>query len=68
MKHKGYTIRWRKSSATWVIYKSGRIVESGFDTESAAVDYLDRARGLGHIHKAEPPKTKGVGAWSNREL
>lgn len=37
-----FKIRWRKSTATWVIYKGGRVVESGFETEAAALDYLDR--------------------------
>lgn len=35
-----YVIRWRKSSATYVIYHSGRVFESGFDTEQAAEQYL----------------------------
>lgn len=37
----GYRIRWRKGTATWVIYKGQRVVESGFGDEAAALDWLD---------------------------
>lgn len=36
------SIRWRKASATWIIYVGGRILESGFDSEEEARNYLDR--------------------------
>lgn len=35
------SIRWRKSSATWVIYLSGQIVESGFNSEEDAEQALE---------------------------
>lgn len=37
---KGYAIRWRKSSATFVIYKGRKVWESGFDTEQRAAQYF----------------------------
>jgi hypothetical protein len=33
-------IRWRKASATWVIYLAGHVVESGFGSEADAEHYL----------------------------
>jgi hypothetical protein len=35
-----YVIRWRKTTATFVIYHGGRVWESGFDTEEQAEQYL----------------------------
>ena len=35
------SIRWRKNSATWVIYLAGKIVESGFNSENDAENFLE---------------------------
>ena len=35
-----YRIKWRKSSATYVIYKGRHVFESGFNTEKEAAEYL----------------------------
>lgn len=35
------SVRFRKTTYTWVIYHSGRIIESGFASEKEAKDYLD---------------------------
>lgn len=42
MTHKAstVTIRFRKGSATYVIYVSGKILESGFDSVTDAMGYL----------------------------
>ena len=34
------SVRYRKTTATWVIYHKGSVVESGFDSEQSARDYL----------------------------
>lgn len=34
------SIRWRKASATTVIYVSGRVLESGFESATEALDFL----------------------------
>lgn len=42
MKKRRFFIRWRKSSATWVIYEGrNTIIESGFDSPEGARDYLN---------------------------
>ena len=35
------SVRYRKTTASWVIYHKGSVVESGFDSEKSARDYLD---------------------------
>jgi len=35
-----YVIRWRRSTATFVIYKGQHVFENGFDTEEQAEQYL----------------------------
>jgi len=37
---KPFIIRWRKSSASWVIYDGRKVFESGFGSEADAVDFL----------------------------
>lgn len=34
------SFRWRKASATWVIYVSGKVYESGFGSEDEARKYF----------------------------
>ena len=34
-------IRWRKTTATWVIYHRGRVVESGFHSSEEAQNFLE---------------------------
>ena len=41
---KKFSIRWRKSSATFVIYQGRRVWESGFETEQQAQNYLDESK------------------------
>ncbi len=38
--HGIFSIRWRKTSATYVIYHNKKIFESGFDTQQQAINYL----------------------------
>jgi hypothetical protein len=39
------SIRWRKESATYVIYVAGKILESGFGSEHEANMYLEERFG-----------------------
>lgn len=45
MKPPKISIRWRKSSATYVIYCGRRVLESGFDSEARAAQYLEDHHG-----------------------
>ena len=40
-KNGAVTIRWRKSSGTWVIYLSGQVLESGFPDSDSALWHLE---------------------------
>jgi transposase-like protein len=45
---KKITIRWRKSSATFVIYKGQKVLESGFSSQHEAEQWiLDRIQEIG---------------------
>lgn len=57
----GFKIKWRKGSATWVIYKSGRVVESGFESEKGALDYLEWWLSSEHSKPHPKPVTLAAG-------